>query len=149
MTDKNAASPSAPSGGQAKSRASTKSETKTILVVDDDSAIRDAVQELLEDHGYEVVLAGDGVEALERLAAMAAPPSLILLDLKMPRMDGWEFLTERNGSVSGARVPVVLLSGMTFIRDAPGVVDFLAKPLRPDKLLDCVRRFCGEAASRV
>jgi FixJ family two-component response regulator len=38
---------------------------------------------------------------------------------------------------------------MTFIRDAPGVVDFLAKPLRPDKLLDCVRRFCGEAASRV
>jgi len=157
MTEKDSASPSPPSGGQQPARgqgqtqaqAKTNATTKTILVVDDDSLIRDAVKELLEDNGYEVVLAGDGMEALERLAAMAAPPSLILLDLRMPRMDGWQFLTRRNGTASGARVPVVLLSGMTFIRDAPGVVDFLAKPLRPDKLLDCVRRFCGEAASRV
>lgn len=114
----------------------------SILVVDDDPLIRDAVRDLLTDHGYDVVLAEDGLDALERLEAMP-PPSLILLDLRMPRMDGWQFLARHHGSPAGARVPVVLLSGMTFIRDAPGVVDFLAKPLRPDKLLDCVRRFCG------
>jgi CheY-like chemotaxis protein len=115
---------------------------RTILVVDDDPLIRDAVRELLTDNGYEVAVAEDGLAALERLASMP-PPSLILLDLRMPRLDGWQFLARRSGSPGSERVPVVLLSGMTFIRDAPGVVDFLAKPLRPEKLLDCVRRFCG------
>ena len=116
---------------------------RTILVVDDDPLIRDAVRELLSDNGYDVVVAEDGLDALERLASMP-PPSLILLDLRMPRMDGWQFLAERPSGTS-SRVPVVLLSGMTFIRDAPGVVDFLAKPIRPDKLLDVVGRFCGGA----
>jgi len=113
----------------------------TILVVDDDPGVREAVQSLLLEEGFAVVTACDGQEALERLETMS-PPCLILLDLRMPRVDGWEFLARRDGK--GKRAPVVLLSGMTFIRDAPGVADFLAKPLRPDKLLDCVRRFCGD-----
>jgi len=120
---------------------STRSPVHSILVVDDDPLIRDAVRDLLTNEGYEVTLAEDGAEALERLASMP-PPSLILLDLRMPKMDGWQFLAGRDRSGSVQKTPVVLLSGMTFIRDAPGVVDFLAKPLRPDKLLDCVRRFC-------
>lgn len=118
--------------------------TPTILVVDDDPAIREAVRGILTDEGYDVALAEDGLEALDCLASMP-PPSLILLDLRMPRMDGWEFLARRDAAHSDGstpRVPIVLLSGMTFIRDAPGVVDFLAKPLRPEKLLECVRRFC-------
>ena len=114
----------------------------TVLVVDDDPGIREAVEDLLTGEGYSVALAEDGLDALERLASMP-PPCLILLDLRMPRLDGWQFLARRNGSGDRARVPVVLLSGMTFIRDAPGVADFLAKPIRPEKLLDCVRRFCG------
>ncbi len=113
---------------------------RSILVVDDDPGVRDAVRELLSEEGYAVVTAEDGQDALERLAAMESP-CLILLDLRMPRVDGWEFLARRDGV--GKRSPVVLLSGLTFIRDAPGVADFLAKPIRPDKLLDCVRRFCG------
>jgi len=64
----------------------------------------------------------------------------------MPRVDGWEFLARRDGDAS-SRAPVVLLSGMTYIRDAPGVADFLAKPIRPEKLLECVRRFCQADAS--
>ena len=111
-------------------------------MVDDDPLIRDAVRELLTDNGYEVAVAEDGLAAIEKLSSMP-PPSLILLDLRMPRLDGWQFLARRAGSPGSDHVPVVLLSGMTFIRDAPGVVDFLAKPLRPEKLLDCVRRFCG------
>ena len=111
----------------------------TILVVDDDRDVREAARGLLSEEGYGVVTACDGQDALDRLATMD-PPCLILLDLRMPRMDGWEFLARLDGS--GNRPPVVLLSGMAFIRDAPGVADFLAKPIRPDKLLDCVRRFC-------
>jgi CheY-like chemotaxis protein len=119
-------------------------EHPTILVVDDDPLIRDAVRELLSEEGYAVQVAEDGLEALERLSQMG-PPALILLDLRMPRLDGWQFLARRESVGRGERVPVVLLSGMTFIRDAPGVVDFLAKPLLPDKLLDCVRRFAPRA----
>ncbi|MEP6801309.1 MAG: response regulator [Acidobacteriota bacterium] len=113
---------------------------RRVLVVDDDPGVRDAVRELLSEEGYTVVTAEDGQDALERLEAME-PPCLILLDLRMPRVDGWEFLARRDGV--GKQSPVVLLSGLAFIRDAPGVADFLAKPIRPEKLLDCVRRFCG------
>ncbi len=115
--------------------------TRTILIVDDDPAIRDSVGDLLGEAGYDVCTAEDGEDALEKLARMD-PPALILLDLRMPRLDGWQFLARRRTS-EGPKVPVVLLSGMTFIRDAPGVADFLAKPIRPEKLLDCVRRFCA------
>ena len=116
------------------------SAARTILVVDDDPAIRDSVRDLLEAEGYAVRTAVDGEDALEQLAHME-PPGLILLDLRMPRLDGWQFLARRNGT-EDRRVPVVLLSGMTFIRDAPGVADFLAKPIRPEALLACVQRFC-------
>jgi len=115
--------------------------TQTILVVDDDPAIRDSVGTLLGEAGYAVRTAKDGEDALDQLARME-PPALILLDLRMPRLDGWQFLARRDTGKARS-VPVVLLSGMTFIRDAPGVADFLAKPIRPEKLLDCVRRFCN------
>lgn len=116
------------------------SAARTILVVDDDPAIRDSVRDLLEAEGYAVRTAVDGEDALDQLAQMQ-PPGLILLDLRMPRLDGWQFLARRAGA-EGRRVPIVLLSGMTFIRDAPGVADFLAKPIRPEALLACVERFC-------
>lgn len=113
----------------------------TILLVDDDPVIRASVSELLSAEGFEVATAEDGQAALECLAAMRRP-CLILLDLGMPRMDGWEFLSRLAGQDGERRAPVVLLSGLTYIRDAPGVADFLAKPIRPDRLLACVRRFC-------
>ncbi len=120
------------------------SDRPTILVVDDDAVIRDSLRELLTGEGYGVETAVDGQDALERLGSME-PPGLILLDLKMPRMDGWQFLARRDGASS--RIPVVLLSGMAFIRDAPGVADFIAKPIRPDRLLECVRRFCERGSA--
>ncbi|MGZ4392497.1 MAG: response regulator, partial [Gaiellaceae bacterium] len=61
----------------------------TVLVVDDDDDLRTMVETILEDAGYVVRRAGDGVEALEQLAQMGRP-DLILLDMRMPRMDGWE-----------------------------------------------------------
>jgi len=114
-----------------------------ILVVDDDDTILGSLGGLLESEGYAVETAHDGREALDKLALME-PPQLILLDLKMPVMDGWEFLSERSRDAASLKVPIVLLSGLPFIPNAPGVSDFLSKPINPSRLLACVRRFCGE-----
>jgi twitching motility two-component system response regulator PilH len=116
----------------------------SILIVDDDESTLAAIGGLLELEGYAVEKARNGREALDLLAGRVEEPGLILLDLKMPVMDGWQFLTERADAPSGRDVPVVLLSGLPFIPNAPGVADFLAKPVNPARLLTCVRRFCGE-----
>ena len=119
----------------------SKDSRGTILLVDDDPVVRASLSDLLAAEGFDVATAEDGQAALDSLSKMGRP-CLILLDLGMPRMDGWEFLSRLNGEATDRRVPVVLLSGLGYIRDAPGVADFLAKPIRPDRLLDCVRRFC-------
>jgi CheY-like chemotaxis protein len=116
-----------------------------ILLVDDDEAILSSLRDLLESEGYAVETARDGRDALDRLTRLSGePPKLILLDLKMPVMDGWQFLSERSRDANSARVPIVLLSGLPFIPNAPGVSDFLSKPINPSRLLDLVRRFCGK-----
>jgi two-component system response regulator MprA len=120
-------------------------KSSRILVVDDDDAILGSLRGLLESEGYSVETAHDGREALDKLAQME-PPQLILLDLKMPVMDGWQFLSERPRDAASGMVPIVLLSGLPFIPNAPGLSDFLSKPINPSRLLDCVRRFCGEPA---
>jgi CheY-like chemotaxis protein len=118
-------------------------KTSKILVVDDDEEILKSLGGLLESEGYGVETAHNGREALDKLAQME-PPQLILLDLKMPVMDGWQFLSERSRDAASGKVPIVLLSGLPFIPNAPGVSDFLSKPINPSRLLACVRRFCGE-----
>jgi CheY-like chemotaxis protein len=112
-----------------------------ILIVDDDEATLSALGDLLELEGYRVEMARNGQEALEKLLSGAL--GLVLLDLKMPVMDGWQFLTERAKRGAANETPVVLLSGLPFIPNAPGVADFLSKPIDPARLLSCVRRFCG------
>ena len=69
---------------------------------------------------------------------------MVLLDLAMPGMDGWQFLERQSKGPRAGRAPVVLMSGLPFIRDAPGVADFIRKPIEAARLLDCVSRFCGE-----
>ncbi|HVE66133.1 MAG TPA: response regulator [Thermoanaerobaculia bacterium] len=120
-------------------------KTERVLIVDDDEGMLEALGGLLESEGYEVETARNGREAIERLARPPAP-GVILLDLKMPVMDGWQFLAARSAQSIAPGVPVVLLSGLAFIPNAPGVADFLTKPIDPTRLLACVRRFCGEPA---
>jgi serine/threonine protein kinase len=117
-----------------------------ILVVDDDAAVREGLVRLLEDEGYRAIGATNGREALAQ--ARAEMPRLILLDLKMPVMDGWQFLQEWNALKADTRCPVVLLSGLSFIRDAPGVADFLSKPVDASRLLECVQRLGGPASEK-
>jgi CheY-like chemotaxis protein len=117
-----------------------------ILVVDDDAAVREGVRALLESEGYTVATASDGAEAIEKLRT--EPVRLVLLDLAMPGVDGWQFLARRESEAGFPRAPVVLLSGLLFIRDAPGVADFIRKPIDSGRLLDCVHRLCGDVAPR-
>jgi CheY-like chemotaxis protein len=120
----------------------TEPSRKTILVVEDDTATRAGLVHLLQAEGYAVVATGNGREALEVLSAADEPPSLILLDLMMPVMDGWRFLAERRRAAGTvARPPVVLLSGLDFIAGARDVSDFVRKPVNPEALLACVKRF--------
>jgi CheY-like chemotaxis protein len=116
---------------------------RTILVVDDDQDIRDTLTELLEEEGYSVVRASHGEEALAALQAEPRP-SLILLDLMMPVMDGWQFRAEQRKNPATAGIPVVIISatGKDDKVAALGAVQFLKKPIRLEELLDAVEKHC-------
>ena len=109
-----------------------------LLIVEDESAIRDALTELLGTDGREIVTASDGQEALERLTE-APRPCLILLDLMMPRMNGWEFLQRKSTDPLIAEIPTIVLSGSG--RPA-GAVHQLAKPVDVERLMALIDQYC-------
>jgi CheY-like chemotaxis protein len=116
-----------------------------VLVVDDDADIRDSIGDILELRGYNVSRAANGREALDRLRR-GPLPCLILLDLMMPVLNGWEFRAEQRGDAELAEVPVVIISGdgSTDQKAASvGVREYLRKPLELSAILDVVRRHCG------
>jgi CheY-like chemotaxis protein len=114
-----------------------------VLIVDDDPANRDSLALMLRLSGCDVRTAVNGRDALDQLHGPAAP-DLILLDLMMPVMDGWEFLRRRKNEAPLARVPVVVLSalGETYRREilSLGAEAVLQKPAEPEELLAVVRR---------
>ena len=116
---------------------------KQILVIEDDADIRECLMLLLESEGYSVAGAADGREGLDVLARMSGP-CLILLDLMMPVMNGWEFLQAKRKEDILAVIPVVVLSAGS---DARGeqVEGILKKPVDVDALLAFVRKHCGSS----
>ena len=107
-------------------------ELRTILVVEDDSDISEAVSAILGDYGYSVVVAANGREALDRLRESATPPRLILLDLMMPVMDGWQFRAAQAADPALAAIPVVLVSadvGVAKAAEQLAVSAWLRKPV--------------------
>lgn len=114
-----------------------------VLVVDDDFDVREALLDVLADCGYDVRAAGDGVEALALLEA-GLVPSVILLDLMMPRMDGVELRGKLLEREAYAALPVVLLTADRSSDERAGLpVDgTLAKPVDLDQLLDVISRYC-------
>jgi signal transduction histidine kinase len=113
---------------------------KRILIVEDDAPIQSALASLLDDEGYQVSLANDGEEALNRMEGDALP-DLILLDLRMPVMDGWEFRSAQKRDSRLAQVPVVVLSADGSSHAAAVSADaFLPKPLDTDQLLATIER---------
>jgi CheY-like chemotaxis protein len=118
----------------------------TILVVDDDAAQRTAAAELLSARGYAVVVACDGQEACERLEG-GLLPDLIVLDLTMPRMDGWTFLRHLRGA-AGSTVPVLVTSAMARERPPEGADACLEKPIEPSQFRALVARLSSGARGR-
>jgi CheY-like chemotaxis protein len=115
-----------------------------ILLVEDDPANRETMALLLRQAGYRVDTAVDGAEALAHLAH-GTLPCVIVLDLNMPRVDGWEVLRRRLGDPTLAAVPVVILSalGEAYHGElaALGVQDVLQKPAAPEDLLAALRQY--------
>lgn len=124
-------------------------DKKIILVAEDYADVRMAMKILLEVHGYEVVEASDGYDAVEM--ARLHKPDLILLDLAMPSMDGLEAAAAIRALDEFANVPIVAVTAYGDVyRDraiAAGCTDVVAKPLDFDSLKPLVDKFIGEAAS--
>lgn len=116
-------------------------ERMQILIVEDDTSIRDMLSECLADEGYTTVAVSDGQQGLDLLRASPALPGLILLDLAMPVMSGWEFLEIQQGDPRLAPIPLIVLSADSSVvkRSALGPgVRVLAKPVDINTLIDTV-----------
>jgi CheY-like chemotaxis protein len=115
-------------------------EMKRVLVVDDEEPIRSTVADVLEDEGYVVLTAQNGLEALELVRA--SRPDGILLDLMMPVLDGWGFLEACRQDDLCASIPVLVMSAYRKLAEAAQselrVDRFLAKPFELDKLIEAV-----------
>lgn len=114
-----------------------------ILVVDDERDVHTLLADLLRAEGYDVVTATDGAEALEYLRAASTLPCLILLDLVMPNVDGWQFIEERSHEPRLAGIPVVLISGQVAARETArslGLASYIEKPIRVASLREMLTR---------
>jgi CheY-like chemotaxis protein len=117
-----------------------------VLVVDDDPDIRETLGLVLGRHGYAVTTAADGVEALQRIRTGSPRPCVILLDLMMPRMNGFE-VWEAMEDTERSTIPVVVLTGASAMAASQAQqlrLEVLRKPIGLGDLLRTVRRFCRD-----
>jgi len=117
-----------------------------VMLVDDDAAVRSAVSGALAGEGYDVDCLGDAEEALRQ--ALAAPPALVLLDVSMPVLDGWELCEILRRQSQTREVPVLFITGRTDVRDRitamqVGGTDFISKPFHARDLRAKVRALVG------
>ena len=116
------------------------------MIVEDDRDIREALATVFADEGMPSLTAANGEDALERLSAAGEPPKLIVLDLMMPVMDGWQFAARLRQQPAWANIPIVLLSAgddlETHARSL-GACAHVRKPVDLDKLLSVVERCTG------
>jgi len=116
------------------------SDRKRILVVEDDPASRDAFCALLQLAGSEAVGVENGEAALSFLDTHA-PPNAILLDMRLPIMDGWQFRKRQGSDPRLRNIPVLIVSGDVKSRDAAlaaGAAGFVAKPIDPEELIGAI-----------
>jgi CheY-like chemotaxis protein len=131
--------------GAATSSAATQPAERVVFVIEDDPDIRDMITQILELEGYAVRSATDGSDALMQIRQGDGYPALILLDLMMPVMNGWEFRNAQLQDPGLAEIPVVVLSGDGTVAAKAGTMHangFLKKPVDLNALLQTVERFC-------
>jgi len=114
-----------------------------VAIIEDDNEFRDMLRDLLEEEQYRVVALSNGAEALEILRGDTLP-NVILLDVSMPVMDGFDFLRFRNDDPRLAAVPVVLVTNAKpHERPTIGVNDVVRKPIDIDEILFAIKRYCS------
>jgi DNA-binding response OmpR family regulator len=123
---------------------STADSCKCILVVEDDADIRASLQDLLEDEGYRIYVADNGLSALDKLEHVERP-CLVLLDLMMPHMSGAEFLAVLREREAREEFPVLIVSAWP--KEAEklklGAQGYVRKPFDTEELLALVEKYCG------
>jgi len=125
--------------------ASSRRARQVVLVVDDDPDARDAISAILEDAGYDPIQAANGHEALRQLAAHPGRIDLILLDLMMPVMNGWDFRRKQRATPGLADIPVLLMSAGAHMPTVSGdlqAAGYLTKPVDVSDLLAVVEQHC-------
>ena len=113
----------------------------TVLIVEDDDDIRFVLRDALELEGYQVVMAANGLEGIERLNDGCAPAA-ILLDQNMPVMDGEKFLELKSRAQSFAMIPVVVLSATPLRSTNHQIEAFLEKPVETEALFSAIKKAC-------
>lgn len=119
---------------------------KKILVADDEEDVKIIVQLFLESKGYEIVTAYDGLDAIDK--AKSERPDLILLDIMMPVLDGFEVCRRLKSEPSTAPVPVIMISASSQSESKKrgleaGAVDYIVKPFEPDHLAKVLAKHLG------
>ena len=119
----------------------------TVMVVDDSLTVRRVTQRLLERNNFNVLLAKDGVDALRQL--QDAKPDVMLVDIEMPRMDGYDLTRNIRSAPTTSRIPIIMITSRTAEKHRSmafelGVNEYLGKPYQEDELMKLVRHYIGE-----
>lgn len=121
-------------------------DCKNVLVIEDELEVREAIRDVLELQGYNVMLAADGFEAVETIQSLKKVnrlPCMILLDLMMPKMNGWEFLDFHKSDTDISHIPVVICSAYKESAVAIKPAAVITKPIQRTSLLQAVGSFCA------
>ena len=121
----------------------------TVLVVEDDPELLLSLSEVIESEGYSVACARHGLEALGRLRG-GVRPSVILLDLMMPIMNGWQFRYEQRQDSDLSKIPVVVVSAKSDSQQHAAWLEadgYISKPIDLDQLFDILSRYCDGGKS--
>ncbi len=118
----------------------------TVMVVDDSITMRRVASKLLTRHNYQVVTAKDGVDALAQLEEVS--PDVVLLDIEMPRMDGFELATHMQNEASYSKIPIIMITSRTGEKHRDrafkiGVVNYMGKPYQEEELLENIQLALG------
>ncbi len=114
---------------------------RLILVVDDEADVVSVLSKRLEDSGYEVMAASDGQEGLQKINK--EKPDLIILDIGMPRMDGYTLMRELKSNADFKSIPVIVLTARGQMQDLfkmEGVKDYMTKPFKSEELLERIKK---------
>jgi CheY-like chemotaxis protein len=124
----------------------TNTTDEVVMIVEDDADTQEALRDILDQFGYRAIIAANGQEALDRLRAKGEPrPCIILLDVMMPVMDGWQFRAEQRKDPAIASIPVVFVTADLRAEQAvasAGAAAFVPKPVQVRDLMQAVRAAC-------